>query len=120
MGRRPPPVEISTRPPPSANGRTYTSRVPDSSETYATQRPSGENRPLTSIAVGEALSARDACAESSDTLSRSKLTLSMPLYTTLRPSGDRSANQALSRGMTASCADPLPSADCHQRPARPL
>src|SRR5262245_62143581 len=120
MGRRPPASEINTRPPLSAKGRTYTSARPDSSETYATHRPSGENLPVISAAVGEVLSARTPWVESSDTLSRSKLALAMPLYTTWRPSGDRSAYQALSRGTTASCGGPLPSAGCHHRLARPL
>ena len=43
VGWIPPAVEICHFPPGPGNGRTYTSGGPDSSETYATQRPSGEN-----------------------------------------------------------------------------
>ena len=42
MGKRPPAVETCRIPPGPGNGRTYTSKRPDSLELYASQRPSGE------------------------------------------------------------------------------
>src|SRR5215470_4881753 len=43
MGYDPPPAEICDLPPGPGKGRTYNSKVPDSSEEYAIQWPSGEN-----------------------------------------------------------------------------
>src|SRR5688572_9639343 len=52
-GDNPAPLEISHLSPPSdpfaANGRTYTSSIPDSSDEYASHRPSGESVPSTSL-----------------------------------------------------------------------
>src|SRR5262245_43235424 len=42
-GAPPPSMEICVRLPGPGNGRTYTSARPDSSDTYATHLPSGEN-----------------------------------------------------------------------------
>ena len=44
-GSVPPAVETFDLPLDFGNGRTYTSFVPDSLETYAIHRPSGESRP---------------------------------------------------------------------------
>src|SRR5262249_9198412 len=43
IGHKPPPVETCHLLPGPGNGRTYNSSVPDSSEEYASQWPSGEN-----------------------------------------------------------------------------
>ena len=42
IGTLPPALEICHLPPGPGNGRTYTSYLPDSSDWYAIQRPSGE------------------------------------------------------------------------------
>src|SRR3990172_11304411 len=48
VGKDPPAVEICHFPPGPGNGRTYTSKRPDSSESYASHRPSGEKAALAS------------------------------------------------------------------------
>src|SRR5262249_34370394 len=45
----PPSVEIRNFPPASGNRLTYTSALPDSSDTYATHRPSGEITGIVSL-----------------------------------------------------------------------
>ena len=48
-GNLPPPVEICHCPPGPGNGRTYTSEIPDSSDAYASQCPSGEKAGYASL-----------------------------------------------------------------------
>ena len=50
-GSAPPRVKICHLPPVLGNGCTYTSQVPDSSDVYVIQRPSGQTRPCPSLKV---------------------------------------------------------------------
>jgi hypothetical protein len=69
--------------------RTETSGLPDSSDTYASQRPSGENRASRSTNAS-ASSGCAAPAPSVETVQMSTPRLSRTLTMRVRPSGDQS------------------------------